>query len=265
MQSGALTEGVLGMLGLSGGELVLGLVVLLVCFASNRWGGLRGFRRTRSQSTREAGESLGGGLGKPVADALTHSSHTWEIEDPPALRLRRIRKQMKNQLVLWIAQGFGAGQIPRAPGTFGSAVGLMWFAVLLLPGSPWVYAAGLAAGFLLSVRLCGAAERILSRTDPGSVVLDEIIAVPFCFAVWIGEFLAHHGSMPGPIYFVQRDTWPLTLAVFVAFRFFDVVKPWPVRQSQGLPGGWGITLDDVLAALYVNAVFGLVWWFRGGP
>ena len=49
-------------------------------------------------------------------------------------------------------------------------------------------------------------------------------------------------------------TWPLTLGVFALFRFFDVVKPWPVRQSQALPGGWGITVDDALAAVYVNGV-----------
>ena len=255
----------MGLLGLSGGEWVLGLVVLLVCFTSNGWGGLRGFRGTWSRSSREAGESLGGGLGKPVADALTHSSHTWEIEDPPPLRLRRIRKQMKNELVLWIAQGFGVGRIPWAPGTFGSAVGLIWFAVLLQPGSPWVYAGGVVTGILLSVRLCGAAERILNQTDPGSVVLDEVVAVPVCLAVWVFEFLARHGAMPGPMYFLQRDTWPLTLAVFAAFRCFDVVKPWPVRQSQGLPGGWGVTLDDLLAALYVNALLGFFLWFRGGP
>ena len=46
--------------------------------------------------------------------------------------------------------------------------------------------------------------------------------------------------------------WPLTLGVFALFRFFDVVKPWPVRQSQSLPGGWGVTVDDALAAVYVN-------------
>ena len=47
------------------------------------------------------------------------------------------------------------------------------------------------------------------------------------------------------------------VAVFAAFRFFDVLKPWPVRQSQRLPGGWGVTMDDVLAALYVNLLAAL--------
>jgi phosphatidylglycerophosphatase A len=51
-----------------------------------------------------------------------------------------------------------------------------------------------------------------------------------------------------------------SLGVFVLFRFFDVLKPWPVRESQILPGGWGVTVDDVLAALYVNAVVLVVYF-----
>ena len=50
-----------------------------------------------------------------------------------------------------------------------------------------------------------------------------------------------------------------TLGVFAAFRLFDVAKPWPVYQSQSLPGGWGVTIDDVLAAVYVNVVVLLVY------
>ena len=53
--------------------------------------------------------------------------------------------------------------------------------------------------------------------------------------------------------------WPLGLLAFAAFRLFDIWKPWPVGPSQNLPGGWGVTVDDVLAALYVN----LVWLVIG--
>ena len=61
-----------------------------------------------------------------------------------------------------------------------------------------------------------------------------------------------------------RGVWRLVigLGVFAAFRFFDATKPWPVRQSQALPGGWGITVDDVLAAIYVNALVLLVYGGR---
>jgi phosphatidylglycerophosphatase A len=254
MEIAALAETMPDILGLSGGEVVLVLVVILVLFGAN---GMLPLLRASRKSGYGVGKSLGAGLGKPVADALTHSNHTWEFQDPPALRLRQIRKQMKDQFILWIAQGFGVGRIPFAPGTFGSLVGLLWFVVLLLPGNPWLCLGGAFAAIFLSVRLCGAAEKILNRTDPGSVVLDEIVAVPLCFAVWVGQYLWRHGVLPAPEYFFSRDAWPLMLAVVAAFRFFDVLKPWPVRQSQGLPGGWGVTMDDVLAAIYVNLLTAL--------
>src|SRR5205809_4436746 len=265
MNTAALRETMLGILGLSGTELTLVLVLLLFLFAANRippfisglTHGIKRFHGALRGTGHSVGKSLGAGLGKPVADALTHSNHTWEFQDPPALRLREIRKQMKDRFILWIAQGFGIGRIPFAPGTFGSLVGLLWFAVLLLPGNPWFGLGGMLAAMFLSVWLCGAAEKILHRTDPGSVVLDEIVAVPLCFAVWLVQYLARHGVLPAPGYFFSRDAWPLTLAVFAAFRLFDVIKPWPVRQSQRLPGGWGVTIDDVLAALYVNLLAAL--------
>ena len=53
-------------------------------------------------------------------------------------------------------------------------------------------------------------------------------------------------------------TWYLALGVFLAFRFFDITKPWPVKQSQAIPNGWGVVLDDLLAAVYVNLVILLV-------
>ena len=68
--------------------------------------------------------------------------------------------------------------------------------------------------------------------------------------------------MPGAAYFFSARTWPLTLGVFAAFRLFDVAKPWPVYQSQSLHGGWGVTIDDVLAAVYVNLVVLLVYAAR---
>ena len=155
---------------------------------------------------------------------------------------------------LWVAQGFGVGRIPVAPGTFGSVVGVLWFGLLLMTGSVWLFMVGTLGTVALSVWLCGAAERTLGQKDPGSVVLDEIAAMPVCFLGWVGVLFWKTGALPGCAHFVSAGTWPLTLGVFAAFRFFDVAKPWPVYQSQSLPGGWGVTVDDVLAAVYVNAV-----------
>ncbi len=163
---------------------------------------------------------------------------------------------------LWVAQGFGVGRIPLAPGTFGSVVGIAWFSLLLATGSLWLYLAGTLAGIALSVWLCGDAEKTLGQTDPGSVVLDEIAALPVCFLGWVAVQSWKTGALPGMAAFFSTHTWLLTLGVFLAFRFFDVAKPWPVHQSQSLPGGWGVTLDDVLAALYVNVIVLLVYVAR---
>lgn len=159
-----------------------------------------------------------------------------------------------NSLLLWVAQGFGIGRIPVATGTFGSLAGLLWFGLLLLSRNFWCVAGGTLAGLALSVPLCDRAEKMLGQKDPGSVVFDEIAAMPLCFLGWVGILVWKTGSMPAPEFFYSAPTWPWTAGVFVAFRFFDVLKPWPVGGSQVLPGGWGITVDDALAAGYVNGV-----------
>jgi phosphatidylglycerophosphatase A len=165
-------------------------------------------------------------------------------------------------LKLWIAQGFGVGRIPFAPGTFGSLVGVLWFALLLATGNLWVFMAGIIAGAALSVWFCGEGERILNQKDPGSIVLDEIAAIPLCFSGWVGKIFWKTSSMPRLEEILGGQHWLAVLGVFLAFRFFDVLKPWPVRQSQSLPGGWGVTVDDLLAAAYVNAVVLLVYQAR---
>jgi len=157
---------------------------------------------------------------------------------------------------LWIAQGFGVGRIPFAPGTFGSLLGLGWFALLLCAKSWLIFAAGSAAGIALSVWLCGEGEKRLQQKDPGSVILDEIAAMPVCFAAALALACSGQKQWPGPEYFFSAAHGVQTAGIFVLFRFFDILKPWPVRQSQSLPGGLGITLDDILAAGYVNLV---VW------
>jgi len=153
---------------------------------------------------------------------------------------------------LWIAQGFGVGRIPVAPGTFGSVLGVGWFALLLLTGKLWLFVAGTVAGIALSVWLCGIAEDILLKKDPQSVVLDEITAIPVCFMGWAAVLAWKTGRLPPVEFFFTAGRWVQVLGVFTLFRFFDVLKPWPVRQSQWLHGGLGVTIDDVLAAGYVN-------------
>jgi phosphatidylglycerophosphatase A len=157
-----------------------------------------------------------------------------------------------NRFLVWWAQAFGLGRFPVAPGTLGSVLGLGWFGLLLITGHWWLFLGGTLAGLALCVWLCGTAEKVLGQKDPGTVVVDEITAMPVCFIGWMGIEAWKTGAFPAPDYFLQNANWPLVLGVFAAFRFFDIAKPWPVRQSQALSGGWGVTVDDVLAAVYVN-------------
>ncbi len=161
---------------------------------------------------------------------------------------------LKDHLTLWVAQGFGAGRSPLAPGTIGSVAGLLWFALLLQPGALWLFCAGTVAGLAGSVGCGGAAERILKQTDPPSVVLDELAAIPACFIAPVLSEVLGAGRLPGLDRFFSGRAWFFTGAVFLLFRLFDILKPWPVRQSPKLPGGWGVTADDVVAAAYVNLV-----------
>jgi phosphatidylglycerophosphatase A len=119
---------------------------------------------------------------------------------------------------------------------------------------------GILLGFALSVWLSGRAENLLQKKDPGSVVIDEITAFPLCFLFWIGKFWSAHHALPAIILFFRERTWYWTAGVFILFRLFDILKPWPIRGSQALVGGWGVTVDDFLAALYVFALTAIFSW-----
>jgi phosphatidylglycerophosphatase A len=125
-----------------------------------------------------------------------------------------------------------------------------------------LFGVGSLLAIACSVWFCGQAEQILGQTDPGSVVLDEIAAMPVCFVGWLILAGWPAGSSAGAS-LITDGRWRWTLGIYVLFRVFDVLKPWPVKQSQALPGGWGVTADDLLAALYVNVAIALVWWISG--
>jgi phosphatidylglycerophosphatase A len=131
---------------------------------------------------------------------------------------------------------FGAGLAPVAPGTVGSAVTVL--VLWLVPFSP-----GALIAFFVVVTVVGTwaahhAERTLGAKDPGAIVIDEVAGMTLSVLAF-----------------------PLTPAVlaaaFVLFRVFDIVKPFPARVSQRLPGGAGVMLDDLIAGLYALGALGL--------
>lgn len=140
----------------------------------------------------------------------------------------------------WIATAFGAGLLPKAPGTAGSAVALLPWWFLLRDLAPGWYALVLIAGFALGVWACAVSGRRLGVDDHGALVWDEVIGM------WVALF-------------VSPAAWPWMLAGFVLFRLFDIWKPWPVRVAdRRIHGGFGVMLDDVLAGVYALVVLQLI-------
>jgi phosphatidylglycerophosphatase A len=160
----------------------------------------------------------------------------------------------RNQLVVGLAQGFGLGRIPVAPGTFGTLLGLPCTLLLLATRSLPLYLLGTLTGIVGAVWICGEAEQILGRKDDPSIVLDEIVALPVAFFGWFLVWYQAAGFWPGPGVMVLNFNWIYSLAVFALFRFFDIVKPWPISRTQDLWGGLGVVADDVAAGIAAGIV-----------
>jgi phosphatidylglycerophosphatase A len=160
---------------------------------------------------------------------------------------------VSDKLILFLAQGCGTGRIPVAPGTFGTLAGFFWVWLLLLPKNLWIYIAGIGAGFFLAVWIGGRAERILGTKDPGSIVIDEIAALPLAFLPAIIA-TADAGIPKAFLDHLQRNQIALPILAFALFRLFDIAKPLGIKRSQNLPSGWGLVIDDFLAAVLAAAV-----------
>lgn len=134
-----------------------------------------------------------------------------------------------------LAAGFGTGLAPRAPGTAGTLAGVLLYLALAALPLP-VYLALSLGLFLLGVWICGRAARDLNAHDHPSIVFDEMIG-----------YLVTMAGAPSGIGWLALG--------FVLFRFFDIVKPWPISLlDRKVPGGFGIMLDDLAAGLLALAV-----------
>jgi phosphatidylglycerophosphatase A len=136
------------------------------------------------------------------------------------------------RLAVLLATAGGAGYAPVAPGTFGSAVGVV--AYLLTSDWPLIWQAGLVLLVTGSgIWAAASAEAHFGRHDPGDVVIDEVA----------GQWVTLLATGVGP--------WG-AFAGFLVFRLLDVTKPWPARKLEALPSGLGIMADDLMAAIYGN-------------
>jgi phosphatidylglycerophosphatase A len=171
-------------------------------------------------------------------------------------------REKKPRFALFVATAGGLGYLPKAPGTWGSLLGVLIYALTqyyfpLTDASnprPQVVALGIrliwAAETSLLVALVIAAigvwasDRVaafLQKKDPQVVVVDEVS----------GQHLTYLLSMV-PL------NWKYLLAGFILFRAFDIWKPFPARQAESLPGGWGIMADDWIAGIYAAVVLHLL-------
>src|SRR5262249_36973612 len=146
------------------------------------------------------------------------------------------------RVAMTLATGFGTGYGPIAPGTWGSLPGLALAWGLARGIGAWGVLAGAIVFALVGIWAAGRAEALLGEKDPGRVVIDEIA----------GQMVT--------LLFV-RPTPAVLVAGFLVFRILDVLKPWPARRLEDLPGGSGIMADDLMAGLYANLILhGLAFW-----
>lgn len=149
---------------------------------------------------------------------------------------------MRQRLSRLIALGFGSGLSQYAPGTVGTLWAWLAFVVLDRWLGPATWAVAIGVGVAAGAWACGKTARDLGVADHGSIVWDEIVAF------WLVLLFVPAG-------FASQ------LAAFAVFRFFDIVKPPPIRYFDAkLKSGFGVMFDDLLAALYTLLLFAL--WYR---
>ena len=131
----------------------------------------------------------------------------------------------------FFAFGFGSGLAKFAPGTFGTLAAIpLIFGLSYL--SVWAQGVLLVLGFVVGIAICGSAAKDLGQKDPSSIVWDEIVGF-------------------GVTMFLVPWTWQMVLLGFVLFRFFDILKPWPISYfDKHTKGGLGIMIDDIIAGFF---------------
>jgi len=170
----------------------------------------------------------------------------------------------KPRLPLFVATAGGLGYFPKAPGTVGSLLGILIYGLtqfyfpLTVASNPqlqvaplgirvfWAAATSLPLTLIiaaLGVWASGRAAEFARKKDPRFVVIDEVS----------GQHLTYLLAL-APL------NWKYLLMGFILFRVFDIWKPFPARQAESLPGGWGIMADDWIAGIYAAVV---LWALRG--
>ena len=145
------------------------------------------------------------------------------------------------RFVILLAAGFGAGFSPVVPGTMGTLVAIPIYYFISSISTP-LYEVTLATFFFLSSWIAGQAERHWDKKDDRRIVIDEIMG-----------FLVTMLWVPKSLFFI--------IAGFILFRFFDILKPFPIRHLERVKSGYGVVLDDILAGIYSNIILHMILRF----
>jgi phosphatidylglycerophosphatase A len=145
------------------------------------------------------------------------------------------------RVAVFVATVAYCGYFPIAPGTAGSAAGLLFYAIVWWTQSPWVEGGLIAGLFAAGVWAGTIAERYFGGIDPGPIVIDEVVGMLITLA------------------FIPVG-WAGALAGFLLFRIFDIIKPYPAGRFERLHGGLGVMADDAMAAIYANVSLRLLIW-----
>jgi phosphatidylglycerophosphatase A len=145
------------------------------------------------------------------------------------------------RLAVLIASFGYTGYSPIAPGTAGSAAALVLYALVRWSGSSLVEAAALVVVAVVGTWAASISERYFGRTDPGQIVIDEVLGMLMTLAF-----------MP--------LTWPGVIVGFFVFRALDIVKPFPAGAAEGLHGGLGVMADDAICGVYGNILMRVLIW-----
>jgi phosphatidylglycerophosphatase A len=144
--------------------------------------------------------------------------------------------------IILLATGFGTGYSPIAPGTMGTLIAIPLYYFISAIHSP-LYELTLVAFFFLSIWVSGNAESYFGKKDDSKIVIDEIM----------GFFIT--------MFWIPRTAFFITVGFFL-FRFFDILKPFPIRHlERRLKGGFGVVLDDILAGVYSNLILQIVSYY----
>lgn len=140
-------------------------------------------------------------------------------------------------MIKFISSFFYLGYVPKMPGTAASIAGACLYFLFCRDNLAYWSLTGICV--ILGFLVCGKAEREFARKDPAVIVIDEV------------------AGMLVSLLFLPCDI-RIVAAAFVLFRFFDILKPFPIKDLQRLPGSMGVMSDDLLAAVYTNCILQVV-------